>query len=99
MQPETGKLADAMALLQRTAEHFDDFAPDADWWRDYFLLTGEHMMLVDGNWEPATDAAKRTYLEEYDEWEPDDEVNAHVSPVAEPAPASPQVEAQGERCP
>lgn len=67
------KLESAMNLLERSAEVFAENPPDAGWFRDYFLLTGEHMILVDESWEPGSSLAE--YRKEDAEFQPDDEVN------------------------
>lgn len=68
------KLEKAMVLLRRTGELFTDCAPDNNWWRDYFEITGEHMILVDETWE--TPEIMADYLAEDPDFEPDDEINA-----------------------
>ena len=68
------KLEQAMNLLDRAAEAFSDNAPDPKWFRDYYLLTGDHMILGEEGWEPAS--SRESYLAEDPEWEPLDEVNA-----------------------
>lgn len=60
----TTKLKIAHALLDRAAERLcDDRAPDATWWRELFVLTGQHMILTDEGWEPGEN--KQTYIEEW----------------------------------
>lgn len=68
------KLEKAMALLHRTGEYLSDTAPDRNWWRDYFEITGEHMVLIDDCWE--TPAVLVEMRAEDLEFEPDDEINA-----------------------
>jgi hypothetical protein len=44
------KLKKALDLLERAVA--DEIrAPDPQWFRDYFLLTGQHMILTDEGWE------------------------------------------------
>lgn len=67
-----------MGLLNRAAEKFGDdgTAPDAFWWKDFFNLTGEHMICTqEDGWVDGS--AKGEYL-------PDDildEVNAQPTPA------------------
>lgn len=66
----------AMNLLERATTLFEEQAPDPDWFRDYFELTGEWMVLTDEGWQPGTE--KNGLIAEYG---PDvilDEVNAPV---------------------
>ena len=66
------KLETAMKLLDRAANRLaDDTAPDTEWWKDLFLLTGEHMILTEEGWEPGS--GKSLYVE--NEQEILDEVN------------------------
>ena len=44
----------AVSLLERAAEYLGDNPPDTDWFRDYYLLTGDHVILTDEGWEPAS---------------------------------------------
>jgi hypothetical protein len=51
----------AMDLLDRAANRLaDDTAPDARWWKDLFLLTGQHMVCTEEGWE---DGACKDLLE------------------------------------
>jgi hypothetical protein len=70
---EEQKAARIKSLLERAAEMLSDNPPDSKWFRDYFLVTGERMFLGEEGWEP--ESAKKNYLAEDSEWEPDDEVN------------------------
>jgi hypothetical protein len=48
-------------LLDRAANRLaDDTAPDARWWKDLFLLTGQHMVCTEEGWE---DGACKDLLE------------------------------------
>jgi hypothetical protein len=67
------KLEKAMNLLDRAAEAHEA-APDAQWFKEYFLLGGQHMILTDEGWESGE--AKEYYLADDPDWEPLDEVNA-----------------------
>lgn len=60
-------------LLKRVARNMEE-APafDPEWWRDYYLFTGEHMILTDEGWEPGD--CKESLME--DEAEILDEINA-----------------------
>ena len=70
--------AKAMDLLDRAAAHMADrSAPDSEWWKEYFLLTGEHMVLTDEGWEPGE--VKGSYLQEDPTWTPLDEVNGSMA--------------------
>lgn len=48
------KLAKAMNLLKR-ADAAEIAAPDKDWFRDLYLLTGEHAVLTDEGWIPGVE--------------------------------------------
>jgi hypothetical protein len=65
----------AMSLVERAAEVFSDNPPDYEWFRDYYLISGEHMILTDEGWEPGN--LKEQIRKDCDdpEWEPNDEVN------------------------
>jgi len=63
------------SLAHRAAEFFgstETSAPDYRWWKDYFSLTGEHMILTENGWEDIS--AKEEYLKNDPSWEPLDEV-------------------------
>lgn len=47
------KTGEAMRLLVRAADYFSsaETTPDKDWFKDFYLLTGEHMVLTDEGWE------------------------------------------------
>ena len=68
------RLAKAMNLLSRAGELFEDSAPDTAWWRDYFLLAGEHMVCTEEGWEPGS--AKAELVADYGPGHILDEVNA-----------------------
>lgn len=78
MGQQDSRLIKAMHLLDRAAEYLEDRAPDKNWWRDYFELSGKHAILTDEGWEPGS--VKQSYLEDAAErgetWAPIDEVNA-----------------------
>jgi hypothetical protein len=70
---QQAKLTAAMGLLERVATHLDDSQPpDGRWWRDYFVLTGDHMILTDEGWESGD--SKESYADAPDSIL--DEVNA-----------------------
>jgi hypothetical protein len=46
------RLIHAMDLLERAEPKFEDGGPDVDWHRDFFLLTGDHMICTDEGWQP-----------------------------------------------
>lgn len=77
------KLEEVMSLLHRAAEYMESQAPDEMWWREYFLLTGEHMILTDEGWESASvkESYEREAAEHGESWKPLDEVNAPDSQV------------------
>lgn len=56
------KLELAMDLLFR-AEANEMLAPDQDWYRDYYVLTGSHMILTDEGWCPGD--CKQSLIDEY----------------------------------
>ncbi len=69
------KLAKAMDLLDRASSRFEDATPpDATWYKELFLLTGEHMILTEEGW--AGGESKASQLEECGEESILDEVNA-----------------------
>lgn len=64
----------------------DDFlsdvgGPDPEWFRDYFLLTGDHWFCGEEGWEPGEN--KALYLKDDPNWQPICEVNA---PAPHPQP-------------
>jgi hypothetical protein len=68
----------AMNLLRRAVDS-EIQAPDVDWFKDFFTLSGDHMILSDEGWECGS--AKQSYI---DEFGPDsilDEVNAPEVPA------------------
>lgn len=56
------KLDLAMDLLERVEKNETD-PPDETWYRDYYVLTGHHMILTDEGWCPGTE--KQSLLEDY----------------------------------
>jgi len=76
-QPVADKAKRAEQLLEHLIEFVDEEAPDPYWWRDYFVLTGDHMILTEEGWEPGESKAK--YQADDPKWEPLDEVNAPTS--------------------
>lgn len=64
----------AMSLITRAADYCANHPPDKNWFRDLYLLTGDHMVLTDEGWEPAY--VVKMYRNEDPTWEPIDEVNA-----------------------
>jgi hypothetical protein len=54
------KLRDALSLLERVVAA-EIQAPDPQWFRDYFLLTGQHMILTEEGWESGD--SKQAYLD------------------------------------
>lgn len=64
-----------LRLLEIVSTHVvDEHGPDEDWYRDYFTVTGQHVILTDEGWEPAD--MKASHLEFDPKWEPLDELNA-----------------------
>ena len=63
----------AMDLLERVAVYIER-SPDTNWWRDYFLLTGDHMICTDEGWQPGE--AKASLIGEYGDDYILEEVNA-----------------------
>ena len=53
----------ATKLLDRAAASTEDkpITGDPGWWRDYYLFTGQHMILTDEGWEDG--AAKQSYID------------------------------------
>ena len=74
--------APVRSLLARAAEFCTENAPDREWFRDYYLLTGEHMILTDEGW--CWGSCKESLLKDYPNEKPEDiildEVNAPVEP-------------------
>lgn len=70
--PDEQKYNRAMTVLEHLGELFEH-APDPQWWRDFHLLTGQHMILWEEGWEPGE--CKAAYLAEDPKWEPLDEIN------------------------
>lgn len=68
------KLEMAMGLLERVEAN--EVAPDVEWFHDYYLLTGDHMICTDEGWEPGEN--KQSYQDnpDYDDDGIIDEVNA-----------------------
>lgn len=52
-QSDENKLLRAMQALEHLTDFFDE-APDKNWYRDYYLLTGDHMQLTEEGWVPAS---------------------------------------------
>ena len=68
---EIRKLETALALLQRVVDASSQ-APDPEWYRDYFLLVGSHMILTEDGWEDGEN--KQAYLDSLEAWEDVSEV-------------------------
>jgi hypothetical protein len=66
----------ALDLLKRADTVIGDVPPDENWYRDYFTLTGEHMILIEEGWVPPELNTKEVTGE--DPQEVLDEVNAPV---------------------
>jgi hypothetical protein len=74
--PEATKdeqLQKAMDLLERASEKLSEQPPDNTWWRDYFMLTGEHMICTEEGWQ--TGSCKQELISEYGDDHILDEVN------------------------
>lgn len=54
-QPDERTLERAKELLGSLMEFFLEEAPDREWWKDYFTVTGEHMQLTEEGWIPASE--------------------------------------------
>jgi hypothetical protein len=70
---EVKRLEQAMNLLNRAADYCSDNPPDKEWFRDLFLLTGEHMVLTEEGWQPGNN--RPMLVAEYGEGHIEDEVN------------------------
>jgi hypothetical protein len=68
----------AMCLLASAAEQMEDKPPTESWLREYFELTGDHMVCTEEGWQPGEN--KEALICDYGEDHILDEVNA---PVAE----------------
>jgi hypothetical protein len=69
------KLERAMSLVSRAGDFFSDDPPE-DWFRDYYILTGEHMVATEEGWQLGSNKAE--LIAEYGEDYIQDEVNAPV---------------------
>lgn len=64
--------------MERAAEFFSDNPPDSQWFRDYYLIKGEHVILTDEGWVPGETLEQERKDMDDPDWQPDDEVNAPV---------------------
>jgi len=92
---ERERCAKLMNLLERAAKWMEG-APDKVWWREYFLLTGEHMILTEEGWEAGTlkweyEQQAKADGEDIEDWILD-EVNG---PVTATQPSEPQQDEGG----
>lgn len=79
------ELKQVKELLSQAADYICEIegAPSADWWKRYFLYTGDHMILTEEGWEHGS--GKQSYIEQAEDDECDvsefirDEVNAPVA--------------------
>lgn len=72
---EQGKFDRCMDLLNNLLDFgFFDPAPDEDWFRDFYTLTGDHVVLTEEGWIPADQNTREITGEE--PMEILDEVNA-----------------------
>ena len=81
------RLRIATDLLDRIVACVEDHPiSDTSWWRDYYLFTGQHMILTDEGWEDGS--SKQSYLDmeaehpEYAENSILEEVNAPTGGIA-----------------
>lgn len=74
--------ADCLRAMLEVVADLNDAGPDENWFRDYYLITGEHMQLTEEGWVPA-EMNTREYTGE-DPAEILDEVN--TPPVASMEP-------------
>jgi hypothetical protein len=74
LKSKTEQLDAAMNLLERAANFIECREPDETWWREYYLLTGEHMVRTEEGWESGS--IKQTTIDEYGADYILDEVNA-----------------------
>lgn len=68
------KLEKAMDLLNRVEAGEAIVHRDFNWYRDFYLLTGDHMVRTDEGWEDGD--GKQTYIDSGDEDAILEEVNA-----------------------
>jgi hypothetical protein len=52
------KLERAMSLVSRAGDFFSDDPPE-DWFRDYYILTGEHMVATEEGWQLGSNNRQR----------------------------------------
>jgi hypothetical protein len=53
-QHQAAKLSTATELLKRIADKTEEGPTgDPQWWREYFLFTGQHMILIEEGWTSA----------------------------------------------
>lgn len=72
----------AMAnLLKRAAQKLGDNPPDSEWFRDFYLITGEHMVLTEEGWQAG--AEKQSLIDEYGADYIQDEVNVPTKEESE----------------
>lgn len=64
----------ALDLLKRADTFIGDVPPDENWYRDYFTLTGKHMILTEDGW--VTPELNKKEVTGEDPQEVLDEVNA-----------------------
>lgn len=58
LQPLVGELQALQALVMEAADYFADRpAPSRDWWRRYYLTTGDHMICTKEGWESGENKA------------------------------------------
>lgn len=68
------RIGEPLDLVKRAADHCSDNPPDREWFRDLYLITGDHMVLTDEGWEPGN--VKDELIKEYGADAILDEVNA-----------------------
>jgi hypothetical protein len=64
----------AVDLLDRAAVVLEEHPPDVSWLRDFYLLTGDHMILTDEGWQSGD--GKNSVIEQFGNDAIYDEVNA-----------------------
>lgn len=70
---DQSKVSRILPVLKSLTDLFEE-GPDKDWWHDYLLLTGKHMVCTEEGWIQATDNTREVMGK--DPMEVLDEVNA-----------------------
>lgn len=76
-QSSTSKVRRCLQIIDKLRDcTYEEFAPDPTWYREYYMLTGDHMVLTEEGWIPAACNTPEHLGADYDPAEVLDEVNA-----------------------